>query len=144
MDYSLAIFSVHGILQARILKWVAIPSSRGSSQTRGWTRVSCIQVDSLSSEPLGKPTNPGVGSLSLLQGIFPTQKLNWGLLHCRWIIYQLSYKCILNSMIISFISKSLVAFPCSCLSFTIGLALLGDLLFLSMFMVFKSICYFFK
>ena len=32
----------------------------------------------------------GVGSLSLLQGIFPTQELNWGLLHCTWILYQLS------------------------------------------------------
>ena len=31
-----------------------------------------------------------VGSLSLLQGIFPTQGLNWGLPHCRQILYQLS------------------------------------------------------
>ena len=29
---------------------------------------------------------------SLLQGIFPTQELNWGLLHCRWIFHQLSYQ----------------------------------------------------
>ena len=36
--------------------------------------------------------NTGVGSLSLLQGIFPTQELNWGLLHCRQILYQLSYE----------------------------------------------------
>ena len=36
--------------------------------------------------------NTGVGSLSLLQGIFPIQGLNWGLLHCRWILYQLSYQ----------------------------------------------------
>ena len=36
--------------------------------------------------------NTGVGSLSLLQGIFPTQGLNLGLLNCRWILYQLSYK----------------------------------------------------
>ena len=48
MDYT-----VHGILQARIL---------------------------------------GVSSLSLLQGIFPTQESNWGLLHCRWILYRLSDK----------------------------------------------------
>ena len=33
-----------------------------------------------------------VGSLSLLQGIFPTQGLNSGLLHCRQILYQLSHK----------------------------------------------------
>ena len=36
--------------------------------------------------------NTGVGSLSLLQGIFPTQRLNPGLPHCRWILYQLSHK----------------------------------------------------
>ena len=39
---------------------------------------------------LGQST--GVGSLSLLQGIFLTQELNWGLLHCKWILYQLSYE----------------------------------------------------
>ena len=37
MDYI-----VHGILQARILEWVALPFSRGSSQFRNWTRVFCI------------------------------------------------------------------------------------------------------
>ena len=36
--------------------------------------------------------NTGVDSLSLLQGIFPTQDSNWGLLHCRQILYQLSYQ----------------------------------------------------
>ena len=36
--------------------------------------------------------NIGVGSLSVLQGIFPTQELNQGLLCCRWILYQLSYQ----------------------------------------------------
>ena len=36
--------------------------------------------------------NTGVDSLSLLQGSFPTQGLNLGFSHCRWIIYQLSYK----------------------------------------------------
>ena len=36
--------------------------------------------------------NTGVGSLSLLQGIFPTQGSNSGLPHCRWILYQLSHK----------------------------------------------------
>ena len=35
--------------------------------------------------------NTGVNSLSLLQRIFPTQELIQGLLHCRWIIYQLNY-----------------------------------------------------
>ena len=36
--------------------------------------------------------NTEVGSLSLLQGIFPTQGLNPSLQHCRWIFYQLSHK----------------------------------------------------
>ena len=34
--------SVHGISQARVLEWVAIPFARGSSQPRNWTQVSCI------------------------------------------------------------------------------------------------------
>ena len=80
------------ILQARILEWVARPSSRGSSQPgiEPWSPT--IQAGSLPSEPPGKPKNTGVGSLSLLQGIFPTQESNWGLLHCRQILYQLSYQ----------------------------------------------------
>ena len=40
----------------------------------------------------GSPKNPGVGSLSLLQRIVPTQELNRGLLHCRRILYLLSYQ----------------------------------------------------
>ena len=35
-------YTVHGILQARILEWVAFSLSRGSSQPRGWTQFSCI------------------------------------------------------------------------------------------------------
>ena len=101
-----------GIIQARILEWVAISSSKGSSPSRDQSRVSytagfavwatreaiysgmgccflpqgnlpnpgiesrfpTLQPDSLPSEPPGKPKNTGVGSLSLLQGIFPTQE----------------------------------------------------------------------
>ena len=92
MDNSPPGSSVHGILQARILEWVAVPSSRGSSQPRDWTRSPTLQADSLSSEPPGKPKNTGIGSLSLLQGIFPSQESNWGLLHSRQILYQLSYQ----------------------------------------------------
>ena len=36
--------------------------------------------------------NTGMSSLSLLQGIFLTQELNWSLLHCKWILYQLSHR----------------------------------------------------
>ena len=42
MDCSLPVSSVHGILQARILEWVAISFSRGSSSHRDWTHFSCI------------------------------------------------------------------------------------------------------
>ena len=55
-------------------------------------RSPVLQAASLLSEPLGKPKNTGMGSLSLLQGIFLTQESNQGLLHCRRILYQLSYQ----------------------------------------------------
>ena len=82
--------TVNGILQYRILEWVAIPSSRGSSQPRDWTQVSWFHVDSLPAEPQGKLKNTEVGNLSLFQWIFQTQKLNQHLMYCRWIFYQLS------------------------------------------------------
>ena len=47
--------SVHGILQARILEWVSVPSSRGSSQTRDGTHVSCTGRRILHHCPPGKP-----------------------------------------------------------------------------------------
>ena len=56
------------------------------------SRSPALQVDSLPAETLGKPKTTGVGSLSLLQGIFPTQELNQGILHCMQILYQLSYQ----------------------------------------------------
>ena len=64
MDYT-----VHGILQSRILEWVAFPFSRGSLNSG----LPTLQADSLPAEPQGKPKNTGVGRLSLLQRIFPTQ-----------------------------------------------------------------------
>ena len=50
MDYT-----VHGILQARILEWVAFPFSRGWSQPGIKPRSPTLQVDSLPAEPPGKP-----------------------------------------------------------------------------------------
>ena len=69
----------------------AIPFSRGLSNPGITPTSPTLQVDSLPAEPQRKPKNTGVGSLSLLQQIFPTQELNLGLLHCRQILYQLSY-----------------------------------------------------
>ena len=91
----------HGLLKA--------PLSMGFSRQEYWCgllspspgdlpnpgiepRAPALQVDSLPSEPPGKSKNTRVGSLSLLQGNFLTQKLNQDLLHCRWILYQLSYQ----------------------------------------------------
>ena len=58
MDCSPPGSSVHGILQARILEWVAMPSSRGSSPPRDWTRVSCFLCWQMGSLPPGPPGKP--------------------------------------------------------------------------------------
>ena len=81
-----------GILQARILEWVAMLSTRGSSQLRDQTQVSCIAGKFSTTWTTTKPKNTGVGSLTLLPQIFLTQESNWGLLHRRQIFYQLSYQ----------------------------------------------------
>ena len=70
-----------GILQARILGWVAMPSSRDLPNPGIESRSPALQVDSLPAELLGNPKDTRVGSLSLLQGIFLTQESNLGLLH---------------------------------------------------------------
>ena len=119
MDCSPPGSSVHGILQTRILEWVAMPSSKGSSQPRDQTQVSAslaarffttsatwetheseshsVMSDSLRPHGLYSPwnspgQNTGASSFSLLQGIFPSQGLNPGLASCRQILYQLSHK----------------------------------------------------
>ena len=55
MDCSLVGFSVHGILQAKMLEWTAAPSSQGSSWPRDWVHVACIAGRFFSTE-LGKPS----------------------------------------------------------------------------------------
>ena len=87
MDYT-----VHGILPVRILEWVAYPSPEDLPNPGIEPMSPELQVDSLPSEPPGKPKNTGVGSLSFLQGSFPTQESNWGFMHYRQILYQLSYQ----------------------------------------------------
>ena len=87
MDYT-----VYGILLARTLEWVAFPFSRGLPNPGIKPGSPSLQADSLPAEPQGKPKNTGVGSLALLQGIFPTQGSNPGLPHCRLFLYQLSHK----------------------------------------------------
>ena len=66
MEHSLPGSSVHVILQARILEWVAMPSSRGSSQPRDRNQVSCTAGRFFTIWATGKPMNTRLGSLSLL------------------------------------------------------------------------------
>ena len=66
--------TAHGILQARILE--PFPSPGDLSNPGIEPRSPTLQVDSSPAEPQGKPKITGVGSLSLLQQIFPTQELN--------------------------------------------------------------------
>ena len=88
--------------------WCAVIHGVAKSQTRlsDWTELnwmlpvseSCsVMSDSLRSHEVYSPwnslsQNTGMGSLFLLQGIFPTQGSNPGLPHCKWILYQLSHK----------------------------------------------------
>ena len=68
------------------------PSPKDLPNTGIEPRSLALQVASSPAEPSRKPKNTGMGSLSLLQWIFLTQELNQGLLHCRQILYQLSYQ----------------------------------------------------
>ena len=62
------------------------------SESEKWKSCPTL-CNSMDYSPWNSPgQNAGVGSLSLLQGIFPTQGSNPGLPHCRWIIYQLSHE----------------------------------------------------
>ena len=56
MDCSLPDTSVHGISQTRIVEWIAISFSRGSSQLRDWTHVFCLAEIFFTTEPPGKPS----------------------------------------------------------------------------------------
>ena len=81
-----------GVLKAGILEWLLCPLPRELPNPGIKPRSLSLQVNSLLSESPGKPKSIGAGSLSVLQGIFLTQESNRGLLHCRLILYQLSYQ----------------------------------------------------
>ena len=69
---------------------LACPPPRDLPNPEIKPRSLTLQAESLPAETPGKSRNTGVGNPSLLQGIFPTQESNQGLLHCRWILYHLS------------------------------------------------------
>ena len=87
-------YTVRGILQARILERVAVPFSRGSSQPRDQTQISCTAGRFFTSWANREAQEywSAHSSLSCLQGILLTQESNWGLLNCRRIVYQLRYE----------------------------------------------------
>ena len=68
MYCSLSYFFVHGILQARILQWVAMPFSRGSSQPRDQTHVSYVSC--IGRQPLAPPGKPVYWLLKLFKASF--------------------------------------------------------------------------
>ena len=84
--------TVHGILQARILERVAFPFSSRSSQPRDRTQVSRVADRFFTIWATKEVQVKWSGNLSLLQGTFLKQWTNWGILHCRWILYQPSYQ----------------------------------------------------
>ena len=71
-------FTVHGILQARILEWVPLPSLGGFPNPGSNTGLPHYRQILYQAEPQGKPKNTGVGSLSLLQRICLNQESNLG------------------------------------------------------------------
>ena len=76
--------------------WMGFPGGSDGKESTcnvGESENRSVVSDSLRHSPWNSPgQNTGVGSLSLLQGIFPTQGSNPGLPHCRQILYQLSHK----------------------------------------------------
>ena len=86
----------HSCYKKIILLWTTIVCTCVRPSVK-WSESRSVMSDSLWPHGLYSPwnspgQNTGVGSLSLLQGIFPTQGSNPGLPHCRRILYQLSHK----------------------------------------------------
>ena len=84
--------SVHVILQARILEWVTFPFFRGSSQPRDRTQVSRIAGGFFTSWATREAQEYWSGEPIPSPADLPDLASNRGLLHCRRILYQLSYQ----------------------------------------------------
>ena len=92
MDCSPPGLSVHGDSPGKSTEVGSIPPPGHLPNPGVESKSPALKVNSLSSEPPGKPKNTAVGSWSLLQGIFSTQELNQGLLLYMRILYQLNYQ----------------------------------------------------
>ena len=81
---------IHHVSQCKYFR-VFFPSFSSSLKSKSLSRVPLFVTPWNS--PLNSPgQNTGVGSCSLLQGIFPTQGSNPGIPHCQWILHQLSHQ----------------------------------------------------
>ena len=125
-------YTVHGILQARILEWVTFPFSRGSSQPRGRTQVFPVACGFFTSWVTRKPKNTGVGSLSLLQQIFPTQGSNPSLSKYKQILYHLSHP---GRLILSILYHFWGLFFCCFIFLFFSAHILCNLLYISFHLV---------
>ena len=86
--------SVHGILQARILEWVAVSSSKGSSQPRDWTRISCLagrfftteppEVDGATAKTQGRVK--AVANISIVVLVGPSSASPGWPIPCWWVL----------------------------------------------------------
>ena len=99
MDCNLLGFSVHGISQARILQWVAMPSSWGSYPPRDWSCSSCIAGGFFTTEPPGK-----------LPKLYPLDTFHSCLLLLPF--------CLFSFFAFSFLSSLLCSFQVLCLVLT--------------------------
>ena len=87
------------------LKAVATPK-----KSEKWKRKSLSRVRLFVASPWNSPgQNTGVGRLTLLQGIFPTQGSKPGLPHCRWFLYQLTHQGSPQRKVVIFILTVIVA-----------------------------------
>ena len=106
MDFPGKITGVRSIYSSRESSWpkdqTCVSCTAGrflttKSSGKPWSESCLVVYDPLQPHGLYRPwnslgQNTGVGSITLLQGIFPTQGLNPGLLHCKKILYHLSYQ----------------------------------------------------
>ena len=92
-NHSLAEVNVNGnVLNFTLEKPLAPPWSVSCSVMSDSLRLHGVEPSRVLCPKDFPGKNTGMGSLSLLQGIFPSQGSNPGLPHCRWILYQLSHK----------------------------------------------------
>ena len=95
--YMLLVSSSWSPFRGSYLFWRLLKFNEKRLSSSKWNESRSVVSDSLWPPGLYSPwnspgQNTGVGSLSLLQGIFSAQGLNPGLPHCRWTLYQLSYQ----------------------------------------------------